>query len=70
MKIIELMGTITVPINNEESDLLENFQDVDILIKNELTEREQLLANQLVNKGILVRKNNHGKIQYSRQKTS
>lgn len=68
MKIIELTRGIQLPITNEEADVLAKFSDRDIkLAKTDLTEREQVLANQLVNKGVLVRKNNEGKIQYSKQ---
>jgi len=65
MKIVELTQGIQLAIDNEEADLLGKFDQKEIrLNKFDLTEREQILANQLVNKGVLVRKNNEGKIQY------
>jgi len=68
MKIVEFMGGLQLPITNEESDVLRQFHDTEITIeKSSLTEREQVIANQLVNKGVLVRRNQDGKIQYRKQ---
>lgn len=68
MKIVEFMGGVQMSITNEESDILAKFDDLDHTIsKTALTEREQVIANQLVNKGVLVRKNQDGKIRYSKQ---
>lgn len=68
MKIVELTRGIQLPITNEEADVLSKFADQEVRVnKTDLTEREQVLANQLVNKGVLVRKNNEGKIQYFKQ---
>jgi len=71
MKIIEVMNGIQMPITNEESDVLGKFESKETVIeKQDLTEREQLLANQLVVKGALVRRNQDGKIQYRRPLSS
>ena len=68
MKIVEFMGGIQLPITNEESDILNKFQDTEFIIeKSSLTEREQVIANQLVNKGVLIRRNQDGKIHYRKQ---
>jgi spore coat polysaccharide biosynthesis protein SpsF (cytidylyltransferase family) len=68
MKIVEFMGGVQLPITNEEADVLAKFDELDsTVLKTALTEREQVLANQLVNKGVLVRKNQDGYIQYRRQ---
>lgn len=68
MKIVEFMGGIQLPITNEESDILTKFQDTEVIIeKSSLTEREQVIANQLVNKGVLIRRNQDGKIHYRKQ---
>jgi hypothetical protein len=68
MKIVEFTNGIQMPITNEESDVLARFDSADtVVIKNTLTEREQVLANQLVNKGVLYRRNQDGQIQYRRQ---
>lgn len=64
MKIVELLTGIQIPITNEEKDLLGLFEFHDSIDKNQLSLREQTIANQLVNKDILVRKNHEGKINY------
>ncbi len=70
MKIVEITGQIKLPITNEESDLLGHFDDQQIVDKNKLTEREQVLANGLVIKGVLSRNNIHGQIKYRKISTS
>jgi len=68
MKIVEFAGGIQLPITNEEADLLKRFSDNDsVVVKNQFTEREQVIANQLVNKGALLRRNQDGQITYSKQ---
>jgi hypothetical protein len=66
MKIVELINHIQMPINNEEADVLSKFDEDVAVEKSSLDDREQYLVNQLVNKGALIRKNNNGKIEYSR----
>lgn len=68
MKIVELVNHIRVPITNEESDLLGKFHDEELVEKSKLSLREQQIANQLVNKDILLRKNQDGKITYKKRK--
>ncbi len=65
MKIIELTNKILLPITNEERDLLDRFGD-DPVAKSQLDEREQVLANQLTVKDVLIRTNNDGKIFYKK----
>lgn len=68
MKIIEFTSGLHMPITNEESDVLSRFDNTEHIInKQDLSEREQVLANQLVNKGVLVRKNSNGQIHYRKQ---
>jgi hypothetical protein len=67
MKIVELLSKIQVPINNEQSDLLDRFQHEPKISKNQLSEREQLIANQLTSQDILLRKNNNGQIIYTKK---
>lgn len=65
MRIVELLNTIRVPITNEESAVLSLFDQKITLLKSELSPRYQLLANNLVNKDILLRKrDNNGKTIY------
>lgn len=68
MKIVEFMGGVQLPITNEEADVLVKFDNLSHPIpKSTLSEREQVIANQLVNKGVLVRKNQDGQINYLKQ---
>ena len=68
MKIIELLNHVQLPITNEESDVLGKFDADQEVNKASLSEREQQLANQLVNKDILLRtKNQDGRITYKKK---
>lgn len=68
MRIVEILGGIQLPITNEEYDILSQFDTRDSMVsKSDLNEREQILANQLVNKGVLIRRNQDGKIYYKKQ---
>ena len=58
MKIKELLNGIRVPITNEEADVLRKISNKGSILKSELSEREQLLANNLVTKDIVSRKKN------------
>lgn len=66
MKIVELTNNILLPITNEESELLEKFSS-DAVAKSALNEREQILANQLTVKDVLLRTNEDGKIYYKKR---
>ena len=67
MRILELLSGIDVPITNEESDLLNKFTDVLEINKKELNEREQYIANKLVERDVLTRRNQNGKIAYTKK---
>lgn len=67
MKIVELTNKILLPITNEEKDLLSRFVGDEPIAKGQLDEREQLLANQLTVKDVLLRVNEAGKIIYKKQ---
>lgn len=68
MKIVEIEGhnqTIQLPINNEEYDLLNKFKDRNSEVqRQDLSEREITIANQLVNKDVLYRKHQNGRTTY------
>jgi hypothetical protein len=66
MKIVELTNKILLPITNEEHDLLAKLGN-DSVAKNQLEEREQILANQLTVKDVLLRTNQDGKIYYQKR---
>jgi len=69
MKIVELVNKVSLPITNEESDVLGQFQEKPVIRKAELNEREQTIANSLVNKNVLLRiQNKEGKIIYKTRK--
>lgn len=67
MKIVEITNNIKLPITNEEADLLAKFDESVSIGKNEFNERQQLVANQLVNKDVLLRRNQDGKIFYKKK---
>jgi hypothetical protein len=67
MRIVELLNNLSVPITNEEAGVLDKFATLSEVSKSDLDPREQLLANQLVNKEILTRKNNGHQIIYKKK---
>jgi hypothetical protein len=67
MKIVELTNKLLLPITNEEAELLGRFIGATPVAKSHLTEREQLLANQLTVKDVLLRTNEDGKIYYKKR---
>lgn len=71
MRIVEFTRGIAMPISNEEAGVLDHItEQAEPVPKSALSERDQVLANQLVNKGLIIRRNYEGVIKYSRQKTS
>jgi hypothetical protein len=70
MKIVELINNLQMPISNEEADVLNKFVEDQSIPKQKLSDREQHLANQLVNKGALIRKNNNGQIEFYKHTNS
>ena len=66
MKIVELTNKILLPITNEENELLAKFSS-EAIAKSALNEREQILANQLTVKDVLLRMNEDGKIYYQKR---
>ena len=67
MKIVELVNKIRIPITNEESDVLGQFDENKQVAKEDMDARQTLIANQLVNKDVLFRKNDNGKIYYRKK---
>jgi hypothetical protein len=68
MKIVEVTKQLQVAITNEEADVLLQFdEDTPVIAKGDLNERQQILANQLVNKNLLLRKNEDGRIIYKKR---
>ena len=67
MKIVELTQNINVAITNEEADMLSQFdEETPVMAKGDMDDRQQHMANQLVNKNLLTRKNENGRIIYKK----
>jgi hypothetical protein len=64
MKIIEVTGGLSMPITNEEADLLSKFHEGASVSRKDLNERQIEVANHLVNRDVLYRKNQDGRITY------
>ena len=68
MKIVEILNGLSVAITNEEADLLLQFDDeTPSLARRDLDERKQIMANNLVNKNVLKRIKENGRIVYKRK---
>jgi hypothetical protein len=67
MKIVELTNKLLLAVTNEEQELLGRFIGDTPIAKSHLDEREQMLANQLTVKDVLLRTNTDGKIYYKKQ---
>ena len=64
MKIVDIIGSLRLPISNEENQLLEKIVKSNGIYKESLDERERELSRQLVNKGVLKRVKNENKTFY------
>lgn len=67
MRIFELTGGLTVPLTNEENDLLLKFELNEELARRSLNEREIVVANNMVNKDVLYRQNKDGRLSYRKK---
>ena len=67
MKIVELVNKIRLPITNEEADVLGQFDGGRKIAREDLSPRQLIVANHLVNKDVLFRKNEDGKIYYKQK---
>jgi hypothetical protein len=67
MKIVELLNKVQIAISNEQADLLGRFIDEPTITKRSLSEREQVIANQLTAQDILLRRNENGQITYKKK---
>lgn len=67
MKITEILKSgqsFFVALNNEEAELLKELRQRESVMKSDLSERQQIIANQLVNKDLLLRINENNRIVY------
>lgn len=68
MKIVEILNGLSVAITNEEADLLLQFDEqTPSVARRDLDERKQIMANNLVNKNVLKRIKENGRIVYKRK---
>lgn len=67
MRIVELLNNLTLPITNEEAEVLDMLNDRKEIHKQDLDPRQQLMANQLVNKDVLYRISENGRITYKKR---
>ena len=68
MKIVELVNKIRLPITNEEADVLGQFDGDKRIAREDLSPRQLIVENHLVNKDVLFRKNEDGKVYYKQKK--
>ena len=67
MRFLEFSNGPNIVITNEEHDVLDKVIDLGQVSKKKFSEREQHLANQLVNKDLLLRKKINDQIIYTTQ---
>lgn len=65
MRILELVDSPNIVLNNEESDLLEFLQVHQIVGKRDLNPRQLHLIDSLVQKNLVIRKKIDGNTAYS-----
>jgi hypothetical protein len=66
MRIIELAPEFNLALSNEEYSLMRRFTEGKQIPRTDLDERNQHVANQLVNKNVLLRIRENGKTFYKR----
>jgi len=68
MKIVEVTKQLQVAITNEEADVLLQFdENTPVVAKGDLNDRQQMMANQLVNKNLLLRIKENGCTIYKKR---
>jgi len=68
MKIVEVTKQLQVAITNEEADVLLQFdEETPVVAKGDLNGRQQMMANQLVNKNLLLRIKENGRTIYKKR---
>lgn len=67
MRIVELTNKLKLPLNNEESEILDKFQESKTIAKKDLDEREQYVISKMVEKDVIRRINQEGKIVYTKK---
>jgi hypothetical protein len=67
VKIVELLNKVQIALSNEENDLLNIVENRGEMERPDFSERQLHVANQLVNKDILLRTNQNGRITYTKK---
>jgi hypothetical protein len=67
MKIVELLNNVQLALTNEQADLLGRFNHEPNISKHQLSEREQVIANQLTMQDVLLRRDDNGQITYKKK---
>ena len=68
MKMVECPGGISIILSNLENQVLESMTEE--VCKTDLSERNQYVAQSLVNKGVAMRERREGKTYFSKTKGS
>lgn len=67
MKIVEIAGRPGIMITNEEAELMLQFDDETPTVpRSELSDRQVMIANHLVNKSLLKRVKENGRTIYKK----
>lgn len=64
MKMLDLPQGYQIMISNEQSELLDKFDQHDVILKRSLSERQQVVASELVKMGVLTRCTQQDKLAY------
>lgn len=64
MRFVEFVNGIKTFVSGEEQDLIRHIDEAGSVRKKDLKERQQLLANRLTEKSILIRQKNGEHIEY------
>jgi len=66
MKIIEITNGLTLALSNEEAAILKKFKMGEKKLLSDLSEREEVVCNNLVRKDVMARCKIDGKPAYNR----
>ena len=68
MRLAEILNSVPVYLTKDEADFTDRLQSEKVF-KRDLSEQEAEIASQLVNKNVLKRRNEDGRIYFVRRKT-
>jgi len=70
MRFVEFDSGLRTYVNKEEQELIARVFDDGEVLKRDLTEREQVIANKLTTKDVLIRSKVNDQIQFTISKTA